>query len=181
MSSRRASDTDAPDGMTRSTPTALSRLTWVAAGLSVFASLLHGLVTQEHFDEWWGYGAFFVVAAVAQMGYAAVLILAPWRDGSASGLLAHLGRRAETAFYLLGVAGNAAIVALYVVTRAIGIPFFGPEAGAVEPIGPIDALSKVTEVALIGVLLRMHRLASREADLPPSAQRTRRPPPPSRR
>ncbi len=147
----------------------MRRLTWVAAGLSAFASILHGVVTQEHFDEWWGYGAFFVVAAVAQMGYAVVLTLAPWRSGAASGLLAHFGTRAESVFYLLGVAGNAALVALYIVTRTVGIPFFGPGAGEVEAVEGIDVLSKATELALIGVLLLMLRLAARGAHRPPSA------------
>ncbi len=137
----------------------MTRLTWVAAGLSAFASLLHGVVTQEHFSEWWGYGAFFVVAAVAQMGYAIVLIMAPWRGAAAVGPLA-LGVHAERFFYLMGVAGNVAIVALYVVTRTIGVPFFGPDAGKLEAVGVIDVISKATELALIVVLLRMHRVAA---------------------
>jgi len=150
--------------MPGSTQSELPRLTWIAAGLSALASLLHGVVTQEHFNEWWGYGAFFVVAAVAQMAYAVVLFVAPWRNDARGGLISHLGLRAERAFYLLGVAGNAAIVALYVLTRTVGIPFFGPQAGEVEAVGIIDVVSKVTELALIGVLARMYRLAAGQAD-----------------
>ena len=36
---------------------------YAAAGLSVLAVLLHLLVMPEHFDEWLGYGLFFLVVA----------------------------------------------------------------------------------------------------------------------
>lgn len=133
----------------------MSRLTWYAGALSVGASILHGVVTPDHFAEWWGYGAFFVVAAVAQMGYAIILLIAPWRYSATGALRADGGVRAARIYYALGVAGNAAIVALYVVTRTVGIPFFGPEAGEVEAVGVIDIISKATELSLIAVLLRL--------------------------
>lgn len=139
----------------------LRRLTWFAAGLSGFASVLHGVVTPEHFDEWWGYGAFFVVAAVAQMLFAVVLLIAPWSDRAGHGPPDSNDVRAARALYLLGAAGTGTIVALYVVTRTFGIPYFGPEAGEVEAVGIIDVFSKAAELALIGVLLRMYHLAGR--------------------
>ncbi len=37
-----------------------SQVLYAAAGLSVAAALLHFWVTPEHFEEWWGYGAFFL-------------------------------------------------------------------------------------------------------------------------
>jgi hypothetical protein len=55
--------------------------------------------------------------------------------------------------FVLGIAGNIAIVTLYVVTRTVGIPWFGPHAGDVEEMGVIDLLTTLTEVALIGVLI----------------------------
>jgi hypothetical protein len=36
-----------------------------AAALSLLAAAIHLWVAPEHFEEWWGYGAFFVVLAVA--------------------------------------------------------------------------------------------------------------------
>ena len=69
-------------------------------------------MTPEHFEEWWGYGAFFVVAAAAQILYVPIVLLWP------------------TQIVLLGgIAGNLAIVMLYLLTRTVGIPLFGPEAG----------------------------------------------------
>ena len=134
----------------------VSRLTWYAAALSAGASVLHGVVAPGHFDEWGGYGAFFVVAAVAQMGYAIILLIAPWRYDATGGIRADGSIRAARIYYVLGVAGNAAIVAMYVVTRTVGIPFFGPEAGEVEAVGFIDVISKATELTLIAVLLRLY-------------------------
>src|SRR5215212_4862247 len=33
---------------------------YAAAALSLLAALVHLWVTAEHFEEWWGYGAFFL-------------------------------------------------------------------------------------------------------------------------
>ncbi len=35
-----------------------------AAALSLIAALVHLAVTPEHLSEWWGYGAFFLAAAL---------------------------------------------------------------------------------------------------------------------
>ena len=36
-----------------------------AAALSLIASLVHVWIMPEHFAEWWGYGLFFLISAVA--------------------------------------------------------------------------------------------------------------------
>ncbi|HEX2022065.1 MAG TPA: hypothetical protein VHH36_05085 [Candidatus Thermoplasmatota archaeon] len=126
------------------------RLLTRAALLSLLASLLHGAAAPGHLDEWWGYGAFFLLAAGAQ-GVFGLAILLPrvMHEAPITRLWPARNRRA---FYAAGVAGNLAIVALYVVTRTVGIPFFGPEAGTVEDVGFLDAASKVTEVLLVACL-----------------------------
>jgi hypothetical protein len=57
----------------------------------------------------------------------------------------------------LGIAGNLAIVVLYLLTRTVGIPFFGPEPGEVEGFGFVDVCATASElgiaVALGAVLL----------------------------
>jgi len=85
------------------------------AALSLIAGLIHVWVTPEHFEEWWGYGTFFLVAAAAQVVYVPLLLRWPTRM-----------------VLILGIAGNSAIVLLYLLTRVVGIPLFGPEAGDVE-------------------------------------------------
>ncbi|MBI2844927.1 MAG: hypothetical protein HYX86_00100 [Chloroflexi bacterium] len=138
-------------------PTA-NRLRLWAAALSIGAALIHGIATPEHLAEWWGYGLFFIAAAMAQGFYGFILLLQPWRYDE-TGAITRSGESYARLFYILGVAGNAAIIGLYIITRTVGIPFFGPEAGEVEPVTPISVISKVIEVALIGCLLALLRTA----------------------
>ena len=117
------------------------RTLYAAAALSLLAGLIHLWVTPEHFEEWWGYGAFFLVAAAAQILYVPIVLLLPTR-------IVLLG----------GIAGNLAIVVLYLLTRTVGIPFFGPEAREVEKFGLVDVCATASElgiaVALGAALLR---------------------------
>ncbi len=114
---------------------------YAAAALSLVAALVHLWVTPEHFEEWWGYGTFFLVSAAAQALYAPLLLRWPNRT-----------------ILLLGVAGNLAIVSLYLLTRTVGIPFFGPHAGEAEGVGFTDLCATTSELGIIlalgAVLLR---------------------------
>ena len=114
---------------------------YAVAALSLLAALIHLLVTPEHFEEWWGYGTFFLIAAVAQGAYGAALLRWPCRP-----------------LLLLGLGGNLSIVVLYLVTRTVGIPVFGPRAGEVEGFGAADVCATVSELAIVlgtgAVLLR---------------------------
>jgi hypothetical protein len=111
---------------------------------------IHGLLIHQHFQEWWGYGLFFLAATTLQGVYGLALLT----DAINARDFGPRWRRAKRAMYVLGITGNLALIALYTVTRTVGIPFFGPEAGRVEPVAPIDVVSKVLETALI-VLLAM--------------------------
>ena len=117
---------------------------YAAAILSGVAALAHFVVVPEHFGEWWGYGVFFLVAAVAQAFYVAILL-----------------HRPRPPLLLLGVAGNLAIVVLYVVTHTVGIPFFGPHAGAVEEVEALGLSATVVEVTLVIALVASLRFARR--------------------
>jgi hypothetical protein len=74
-----------------------------AAALSLVAALIHLWAAPEHREEWWGYGAFFLVIGAAQVLY--IPLLLRWPNG---------------ALLLGGIAGNLAIVALYLLTRTVG-------------------------------------------------------------
>jgi len=112
-----------------------------AVVLSAAASAIHMLMTPVYFQQWLGYGAFFFTVSFAQLLYATSLAVAP-------------------TFRLelwAGIVGNGAIIAMWLVTRTLGIPFFGPEAGQVQPVGIPDLLATLVELALIvhlAVLLR---------------------------
>ena len=80
-----------------------------------------------------GYGAFFFLASVGQFSYAAVLAVNP----------------PNRIILWTGIAGNALIILIWAITRTVGIPFFGPMAGMVEPVGVPDLISKLVESAVI--------------------------------
>ena len=114
---------------------------YAAVAFSLLAALIHLWVMPEHFEEWWGYGTFFLISAVAQGAYGAALLRWPRRP-----------------LLLLGIGGNVSIIVLYLLTRTVGVPFFGPHAGEVEGVGVVDLFATTSElalvVALLGVLLR---------------------------
>ncbi len=141
-------------GKPRLAPAALqARLGAWAAGLSVGAAIIHFGAAPDHFAEWWGYGAFFVVAGLAQLGYGLLLLRQPRRSWG---------------LYAAGVAGTLAIIGLYVVSRTLGTPPPGPSAGEVEPVGWLDVASKLVEVTLVGILVALLRT-------PPSRERRAQP------
>lgn len=107
-----------------------SVMLWAAA-LSAVAALVHGLVCPEHFHEAFIYGLFFAVSTVGQLAWS---VLAVARD--------------DKWVAPLGLAGNAACVLLWAVTRSIGIPL-GPEAGEVEAIGLLDVLATTAEIGVV--------------------------------
>jgi peptidoglycan/LPS O-acetylase OafA/YrhL len=131
---------------------ASERRRWRAGSLSVAAGVAHGLVAPEHFREWWGYGLFFGLAAIAQVFYGGLLLIAPWRYDDTGGLRTSTARVDRTV-YAAGVIGMAAVIVLYVVSRTTGIPFFGPEAGRVEPITPAGLTTKLFEAAALATLV----------------------------
>jgi len=141
------------------------RLERVAGSLSLAAGFIHGGVAPQHFAEWWGYGLFFLGAALAQAVYGLALLTdaVNERDFGAG------WRRLRRNVYVAGIVGNLAIVALYVVTRTTGIPFFGPEAGEVEEVAFIDVVSKVAELALVGILFVLLRRARTAAGAEPAS------------
>jgi hypothetical protein len=109
-----------------------SRGTAALAAASAGAGLVHALVCPEHFKEAWSFGAFFLVAAAAQVAWA---WRAWWRGATRSLLLA-------------AAVGNAAVVVLWLVTRTVGLPI-GPEPGVAEGVGGADVLATALELYLV--------------------------------
>jgi hypothetical protein len=130
---------------------------YLAALLSLGVGLVHAMVTVEYWNEWWGYGAFFIVAALGQMAYGLLLFMQPWRYDSTGGVNGG-GYRTARRVFVAGAVLNACIIALYIVTRTVGIPVFGPEAGHVEP---VSALSLIVQIAELGLILCLTRVVSR--------------------
>ena len=121
----------------------------VAAALSLAAAGAHLWVLEAHLQEWWAYGAFFLASALGQAAFA-VLIL----------------RRTPPWLVLTGIAGNLAIVGMYVVSRTNGPPL-GPHAGRAEGAAALDVACTVAELGVIVALLGLlpERLSRRTGTL----------------
>jgi hypothetical protein len=118
------------------------------ASLSVGAAAIHFAVVFEHFAEYTLYGVFFLVISWAQIIWPVILLWRPSR-----------------LWLWLGIAGNAAVIGVYVVSRTAGLPF-GPDLHSPESVGALDVMSCVLEFGLIAVcaaLLWRPSLADRPA------------------
>ena len=112
---------------------------WSRAGLVKFviipaslgAGLIHFAVAPSHFEEYWLFGAFFLVAGLFQVATAALLHINPSRS-----LLATMG------------VVNGLIGLVWLASRTTGLPV-GPDAFTAEEIGSADATSTVLEVLIV--------------------------------
>lgn len=70
---------------------------YTAVALSLGAAIIHAWMMPEHFQEWWGYGAFFLITTIAQGVYGFALLRLVWRW-----------------LFPIGIAGNLAIIGLLI-------------------------------------------------------------------
>ncbi len=98
---------------------------------SVGAASIHFAVSPDHFKEYALYGLFFAALGWFQVVWGAAYFARP-----SSGLAA------------LGGAVNAAVVAIWIVSRTAGLPF-GPTPGVPEPVGLADAVASELEGLLV--------------------------------
>jgi len=111
-------------------------------GASVYlsaAAIIHFVVAPEHFAESWAHGIFFILIGCTQLLYAITLV-AP-----------RLWATKPRAFFLSGILGNSALILIYILSRTIGIPI-GQHADHIEPVGLIDLLCQLFELAAILLL-----------------------------
>ena len=114
-----------------------------AALLSLVAGWIHFAYVSSHWDNWWAYGAFFLGSGAFQALFAPAMLKWPNRWTA-----------------LVGIAGNLAIVGMYVMSRTYGIPA-GPHTGVVEKATLIDLSCTAAEIVLVGILLGMVGTTSR--------------------
>jgi hypothetical protein len=113
------------------TTTRAHMITVSVALLSAGAAAIHFAAAGSHFQEWWGFCAFFVASGLAQLVWAVLAVRSPSR-----GLL------------WAGVLGNAAILILWIVTRTAGT-LVGPDAHTPESVGVPDAVASGLELSII--------------------------------
>jgi hypothetical protein len=114
-------------------------LRFTAAAASAGAATIHFAVIDQHFEEWWLFGVFFVAVAVAQLVWMLAVVSRPTRG-----------------VYVVGVLGNALVAVTWVVSRTTGVPL-GPEAGEPESVGIADTVSTAFEVGLVILTLLLLR------------------------
>jgi hypothetical protein len=112
-----------------------SRLRAAVAVLTLATAWVHLAYVESHWDQWWAYGAFFLVVGVAQ-GLFAVLILARPRPWVAAA----------------GIAGTLAVIGMYVLSRTIGMPV-GPHADFAERAETVDLATAAAELGVVAMLL----------------------------
>jgi hypothetical protein len=103
----------------------------VGAALSAGAGVIHAIVIPSHLTEAVLYGAFFAGLAVAQLGWAVLLVVRP-----------------KPWVLAAGIAGNLGVVALWAVTRTAGIPI-GVAAGQREAVGALDMTCGLLELGVV--------------------------------
>jgi hypothetical protein len=107
----------------------------VAMVSSAAAAGVHAAAGPVHFRVGLLVGAFFVLSALAQLAWTMALLL----------------RGPDRTLLWLGLVGNAAVIALWVVTRTVGLPFstaLGLE--GVEPVGSWDVAASAWEAVVVG-------------------------------
>jgi hypothetical protein len=109
--------------------TAYVRLSLATA--SIAAGLIHATIVPHHLGESTILGAAFVATAIFQIAWAAPASV-----------------RLDPRTLDLGVAVNAAVIAAWISSRTIGLPF-GPHAWLAEPVGAADASATVLELLIV--------------------------------
>ena len=126
------------------------RLDRATAVASLLAASGHGLAAPLHLEEWWAYGLFFLAASLLQAVWGLALLtdaINP-RDAGPSWL------RLRRVFLVVGIVGNLASIALYAVSRTVGVGI-GPDPGpeAVDALGLATKAMEAATVALLALLL----------------------------
>ena len=108
--------------------------------LSMGAALIHFAVIKEHLAEYWLYGVFFVVVALAQMAWAI------W-----------VARRPARMLLIAGAVGNSLVAGTWVLTRTVGA-LVGPAAHEKATVGFGDTVSTGFEVLIaVGAIVLLRR------------------------
>jgi hypothetical protein len=123
-----------------------SERTMLLVVLAAAAGLIHAKAFIDHAPHYWLYGVFFGVLAYAQVFWAWVVYRRP----------------RERRWLMPAAVISLAVVALWIVTRSVGLPF-GPWSGRPEPLAITDITASVNELLLAGLVIAIVHPAGRVA------------------
>jgi hypothetical protein len=106
----------------------------IAAVTTLSAGAIHLAQVGVHIEEGWVFAGFFLVVGSIQV-IAAGLLLRPW----------------PAPWFWFGIVGSATVIAIWAMSRTVGLPF-GPEPGEAEALGTADSASSLTEAITVVVL-----------------------------
>jgi hypothetical protein len=106
-------------------------LVFVVALSSFGCSAVHGVVGPDHFREAIIFGVFFAVASTLQAAWGVAVLWRPVRP-----------------LLVAGAAGNLGVVALWVVTRTVGLPV-GPDVWRPEAVSALDVMATALELVIV--------------------------------
>ncbi len=133
-------------------------LYWVAL-FSMTAGLIHGIASTMYWAAWWGYAAFFLLVALAQVAAGLVLFIQPWRYDSTGGIRQGALHYARP-FFVAGISFNGVLVVLWLVSRIVDLSLTA-EATMRVPVTALGALASLIEVAIVFYLVRWVRAIDR--------------------
>ena len=104
---------------------------YTLAGLSAGAAAIHLAVIPEHLTEYWPFAVFFAAVAAFQATWALAVLARP-----------------QPGLYRLGAVASAGLIALWALSRTIGLPL-GPEPWHPEAASLPDVLAMALEIGLL--------------------------------
>ena len=118
--------------------------------LSMSAGIIHLLLIQEHMEESFIWGIFFLISGIAQIIYSIFITLVAEK-------LLPLNK---WLLYFFGIAGNALLVGIFVMARLFTPPF-SSEAAPINELEPNGIVTIITEIFLIVLLAYLIKSSSR--------------------
>jgi uncharacterized membrane protein HdeD (DUF308 family) len=119
--------------------------------LSMSAGIIHLLLIQEHMEESFIWGIFFLISGIAQIIYSIFIIKVAEK-------LSPLNNKWP--LYYFGIAGNALLVGIFVMARLFTPPF-SSEAAPINELEPNGIITIITEIFLIVLLAYLIKSSSR--------------------
>jgi biotin transporter BioY len=119
--------------------------------LSMSAGIIHLLLIQEHMEESFIWGIFFLISGIAQIIYSIIIIIVAEK-------LSPLNNKWP--LYYFGIAGNALLVGIFVMARLF-TPSFSSEAAPINELEPNGIVTIITEIFLIVLLAYLIKSSSR--------------------